>query len=261
VETGGEGPGSPPPQGPPEEPPPAPPPAPPAPRPEPLTITADMLAPPPAPPPADARDFERGMSMKPGATLALIAANVAAFLWQVATGALESEETILAAGAFQTEAVLRGEVWRMGTSMFLHGGVDHLLGNCMALYVLGVAAEHGYGWRKGLAIYLATGLAGSLLCIPFEDRPCVGASGAIFGFLGLMAATFLRHRASFALRDRRVGPVLAVWAGWAFLTGFLDPNIANWAHVGGFVAGAAAGGFLRPALLDRGAPGGDPVAG
>jgi rhomboid protease GluP len=201
------------------------------------------------------------MSLAPRATLALVAANTAVFLWQVATGALETEETILAAGAFQTEAVLHGEVWRMGTAMFLHGGIDHLLGNCMALYVLGVAAEHAFGWRRGLAVYLATGVAGSLLCIPFEARPCVGASGAIFGFLGLMAATFLRHRASFTLRDRRVGPVLAVWAGWAFLTGFMDPNIANWAHVGGFVAGVAAGGLLRPSLPGPPAAAAAPVAG
>src|SRR6187397_864692 len=94
--------------------------------PEALSITADMLAPPP--PPVETRiDFERGMSVVPLLSLALIAANVAVFVWEVVTGALESEGAITRAGALHRASVLHGEVWRLPWSMFLHGSVAHLL--------------------------------------------------------------------------------------------------------------------------------------
>lgn len=220
--------------------------APPA--PPPLLITADMLAPDPH---AGKRDFERGMSLAPAATLALVAVNVLVFAWQLSTGALESEERLLAAGALEGTAVGRGEVWRLGTSMFLHGGFDHLIGNCIALYILGMAAEHAFGWRRMLPAYLAAGLAGSVASVLVEPRPTVGASGAIFGLMGLLIVMLRRNRDRLFVRDGRIGVVLLAWAAWSVATGFLDPAIANFAHLGGFAAGALAGLVIRPPLLDH----------
>jgi len=207
-----------------------------------------MLA---ADPTAGRRDFERGMSLAPAATLALIAANVLVFGWQLATGALESDERLLAAGALEGAAIGRGEVWRLWSSVFLHGGIEHLVGNCIALYILGMAAEHAFGWRRMLPAYLATGLAGSLASVLAEPRPTVGASGAIFGLMGLVIVMLWRHQDRIFVRDRRIGVVLLAWAVWSIATGFFDPQIANFAHLGGFAAGALVALRLRPPLLDR----------
>ncbi|HEU4566338.1 MAG TPA: hypothetical protein VFS05_16865, partial [Gemmatimonadaceae bacterium] len=78
----------------------------------PRPITSDMLASPP--PRRDGRmDFERGMRYAPPLTLALLAANIALFVWQLAVGALESREAIVQAGALVRDRVLAGEVWRL----------------------------------------------------------------------------------------------------------------------------------------------------
>jgi rhomboid protease GluP len=87
-------------------------------------------------------DFERGMGYWPPATLALIGALVAVFVWQVASNALHTEAGIVDAGALVRSRVLEGEHWRMLSATMLHGGFDHLLGNCIALYILGLAGEH-----------------------------------------------------------------------------------------------------------------------
>jgi membrane associated rhomboid family serine protease len=103
----------------------------PQPEPAPVTITADMLAEPAA---GEGRvDFERGMSVFPRVCLALIVANVGVFAWEAASGALASPQSIIAAGALHRASVLAGEVWRIPWSTFLHGGVGHLVGNCIAL--------------------------------------------------------------------------------------------------------------------------------
>jgi rhomboid protease GluP len=202
-------------------------------------------------------DFELGMSYFPRLTLALIVVNTIVFGWELAIGALDNKEALLRAGALEQQAVVRGEVWRLLSSVFLHGSVDHLLGNCIALFVLGMACEHAFGLRRTLGIYLVSGLAGSLLSVAIEGGPTVGASGAIFGMLGCVIVFLYRFRHQFTVRDTRIGFVLAIWAGYQILTGFLNPQIANFAHLGGLIGGAVTGLVWRPTLLpveDRAAP-------
>jgi rhomboid protease GluP len=194
-------------------------------------------------------DFERGMSYLPRLTLLLIAANVIVFGWQLASGALASRQAMIDAGALEQQAVFRGEGWRLLSSVFLHGGFDHLLGNCIALFILGMACEHAFGVRRTLGIYLVSGLAGSLLSVAIEPGPTVGASGAIFGILGCVTVFLYRYRHQLHLRDGRVAAVLAVWALYQFATGFLHPYIANFAHLGGLIGGAATGLMWRPILI------------
>lgn len=215
---------------------------------EPLVISEEMLE---AEPARDPRlDFERNMSMAPRVTLALIAVNVAVFIWQLAAGALEDEKTIVAAGALVRDRVLgSGEGWRLGSSMFLHGSPDHLLGNMIVLYILGVAGEHAYGWRRMLGLYLASGLTGALLSMAFSPGPSVGASGAIFGLMGGVIVFLYRHQKHFFLRDKRIGLVLVIWGCYQIATGFLTPFIDNFAHIGGIIGGALAGLVCKSPLL------------
>lgn len=66
------------------------------------------------------------------------------------------------------------------------------------------------------------------------------AGGAIFGLLGLLAASLHMHRERMIVRDRRLPMVLLVWAVYALINGALSPRVDNLAHAGGFVAGTAA---------------------
>jgi rhomboid protease GluP len=209
----------------------------------PITITSSMLT---AAPRRGPMDFEQGMRAAPPLILVLLAANVAMFAWEVAAGALWDEETIIAAGALARDRVLAGEAWRLVSAMFLHGGWDHLIGNCIVLYIVGMAVEHAVGLARTAVVYFVSGVAGSLLSLLMSPGPSVGASGAIFGLVGSVIVFLYRHQDKFHLRDKRVGFVLAIWAGYQVLTGFLTPYVDNMAHIGGFLGGAVVTLGLRP---------------
>lgn len=199
--------------------------------------------------PAEHRtDFERGMSYFPPLTLVLIVANVAVFGWELASGALQSEEGIVAAGALHRERVLGGEVWRVFTATFLHGGFDHLLGNCLMLWIVGMALEHGVGLARTAAVYFVSGLGASLLSLAAHPGPSVGASGAIFGVTAAVVAFLYKYHRLFVVRDKRVGFVLGVWALYQIGIGFMHPLIDNAAHTGGAVCGALLVLLMRPKL-------------
>lgn len=214
------------------------------------TIREDMLA-----APAETRqDFEKGMSLAPWLTLVMIAANIVVFGITLANGALQSEEAIIGAGALVRTRVLEGEVWRLVSAMFLHADFGHVFGNCLALYVLGVAGEHAYGHARLGFLYLTAGVGGALASTALTMGPSVGASGAIFGLMGVMVAFFRRHGKHFILRDNRVGVVILVWALYSIVTAFAVPYIDNSAHIGGLLTGFAVGYALRPEILERSGP-------
>jgi len=194
-------------------------------------------------------DFERGMSSVPVVTVGLIVANAVIFFVTVSRGFLQSESAILSAGALSRDLVLQGEIWRLLSAMFLHGGIDHLIGNAVGLFIVGMAAEHAYGKLEMAAAYLISGLAGSAFSVLMNPGPAVGASGAIFGLLGAVIVFFLKYRDLFHLRDKRVGNVLLVWAGYSVVTSYFAPFVDNAAHVGGLIGGAFCGYLLTPRLL------------
>ena len=214
----------------------------------PLVISADMLA--PARPRETRIDFERGISYVPKITLVLILANVAMFIVELATGALKDSESIIGAGALHRDNVLRGEVWRMVSAMFLHGGFDHLLGNCVVLYIVGMGCEHGVGIWRTTAVYFVAGLCGSLLSVMANPGPSVGASGAIFGLTGGLIIFLYRHRAIFFLREKRTSVVLAIWAAYQIAVGFLTPFVDNFAHIGGLIGGALCMWPMKPRMAE-----------
>jgi rhomboid protease GluP len=222
---------------------------------EPLTVTPDMLAGEPVDvtpdmladdDPAERVDFERGMKYWPPATLALIVTLVAVFVWQELNGSLRTEAGIVDAGALVRSRVLEGEYWRMLSATLLHGSGDHLFGNCVALYILGLAGEHALGSFRVLILYLASGLAGSLASVLTGPGPSVGASGAICGLMGGVVLILYRYRHVYHVRDKEIGLVLAGWGAYTILIGALDPRIDNWAHLGGLVCGALLAFGIRP---------------
>ncbi len=217
---------------------------------EPLLITPDMLAGARAP-----RDFERGMRMLPPLTLLLIACCVAMFAWEIASGALSDKDSIVAAGALTRDGVLAGEWWRLISAPFLHAGPDHLIGNCLVLYIVGLACEHALGFAQTAVVYFTSALTGAGLSMAFRPGPSVGASGAIFGVLASVVVVLIRYRHQFYVRDKRIAVVLAAWAAWQVLTGLASPFIDNFAHLGGIAGGALVTLGMKPRLLHEGSPG------
>ena len=210
--------------------------------------------------PAEQIDFERGMVYWPPATLALIVTLVVVFVWQLSTDALLTQNGIIDAGALVRGRVLEGEYWRMFSATLLHGGGDHLFGNCVALYILGLACEHALGAWRLLALYVASGLAGSLASVLSGPGPSVGASGAICGLMGAVVLILYRYRRVYHVRNKEIAFVLAGWAAYTIVIGALEPQVDNWAHFGGLIGGAVIALGIRPRVAVALASGESPAS-
>ena len=140
------------------------------------------------------------------------------------------------------------------TSMFLHAGWMHLLGNMLFLYLFGDNVENRLGSFLYLCSYLLCGIAGTLafyVYFPASEVPSIGASGAIFGVMGMYLLLFPRNRVRvfyfiFILIGRIAIPavwVIGFWAGWELFYSHVqsihnsDSGIGHMAHAGGFLTG------------------------
>ncbi len=211
----------------------------------------------------------------PFITLAFIAA--CAVVWLVVQGAGMSEaalvQSVCELGAIpgeMTGAVRPGTTISLGeglacraggltwsaalTSMFLHGGWLHLIGNLWFLWIFGNNVEDSMGHSRFIVFYLLTGLvatAAHVLSQPDSPVPTVGASGAISGIMGAYLVLYPRAKVNtlvFLIIILRVIKIpaavfLGLWFAMQLLSS-LTPQapggggVAFWAHIGGFVAGA-----------------------
>lgn len=180
-------------------------------------------------------------------TWALLAVNAAVWLLMQLSGGSSNPDTLLRFGAMFGPLVASGDYWRLFTAMFLHVHLLHLLMNCLALWIFGKLVEGVYGRHRFALMYLIAGLSGSALSYIFNrDAIAAGASGAIFGVLGALAAYFLAHRDLLGDWGRRNFMSLAVVAVINLAIGALWPGIDNWAHLGGLIGGFLAGMALAP---------------
>jgi membrane associated rhomboid family serine protease len=232
-----------------------------------------------APPPAW-RELQRRLRAPAPVTAAvlagLVAIHVGLFLLELTVRPLGSLENLLSSilamkldgpllerfGAVTPDLFARHEEWRLLTAALLHGGSFHLVANGVSLYAVGRLVERICG-RLALAVALVSGaIAASLASALGEAALMVGASGAIFALVGVLAtgvrgpelppglAPALRRRivlvaaitfvggAAWNLLVRKLGSVSAPWRGF--------PEVSNVAHAGGFAAGLAFG-LLLPA--------------
>ncbi|HET9553425.1 MAG TPA: rhomboid family intramembrane serine protease [Anaeromyxobacteraceae bacterium] len=207
----------------------------------------------------------------PLVTWALVAINVGAFAWQLASGL---ERSVLTGGAVPYELLTLQDVWppdlvppplTVLTSMFLHGGLLHVGGNMLFLWIFGNNVEDALGRRRFLAFYLVSGLAAAAAqtlatavqasgLAPSDASallgvPMVGASGAIAGVLAAYLVLFPRAGVQtlffFLVFFRVVTLPAAVFIGLWFLAQVGNavlggaPGVAVFAHLGGFLAGLA----------------------
>jgi len=147
-------------------------------------------------------------------------------------------------GANNSAVFANGEYWRLVTAIFLHAGMMHVLFNAAALYNLGVQVESVYGWARTLILFLVAGVAGSAASAIFNGYYLVGvgASGAIFGLIGVIAVFGYRRGGTFG---RGVTQVAVRWAVYSLVFGFLL-GADNAAHIGGLIGGGALALLVPP---------------
>jgi len=149
------------------------------------------------------------------------------------------------------------------SSMFLHGGWFHFLGNMLFLYIFGDNVEDKFGHGRYLFFYFAAGIAAALTQVyinPSSEVPMVGASGAIAGVLGAYIFMFPTARVAtlipififFQVVELPAFLFLGIWFLMQAVSGVFSLGIASdgggvafWAHIGGFAAGAILFPFLR----------------
>jgi rhomboid protease GluP len=182
-------------------------------------------------------------------TTLLLAAIAVGYVLEILTGGTDG--TLVQIGANYGPAVLHGQWWRLVTSMFLHGGIVHLLLNGWALFQLAALFELWLGSVRLLLVYFVSGIAGSLASALFMQGPSVGASGAIFGLLGALIAFLLRRREFLTPQARSLLTQLVGWAVINVVFGFSAQGIDNAAHLGGCAAGLLLGFVLRENALYR----------
>jgi membrane associated rhomboid family serine protease len=206
----------------------------------------------------------------PWVTWALIAINVAVFLSYFPS--LSGSEPMLVA-FFDRWALVPAEVvggldsHTLLTSMFLHGGWMHLIGNMLFLFIFGDNLEDLLGHLGFLGFYLASGLAAAasqILADPGSAIPMVGASGAIAGVMGGYLLMFPKARIDvlviiivlIKIFTIPAWLMLGIWFALQLVNGLAmdvaGGGVAYWAHAGGFVAGLA---LMLPVFLRRGGPG------
>lgn len=184
----------------------------------------------------------------PIATISLLAINIGIFIAMVASGiSFITPQTgqVLRWGADYGPYTLSGQYWRLITSMFLHFGIIHILGNMWCLWSLGQLAEKLVDSVSLLGLYLITGIGASLLSLSWDPmRVSAGASGAIFGIAGALISVL--YFGNLGLQPAGVRKLLGYVVRFALLNLLfgLQGHIDNMAHLGGLVTGLLAGFFL-----------------
>jgi membrane associated rhomboid family serine protease len=197
---------------------------------------------------------------RPYVNYSLIAINVIVFVWEIIVTGYFSDQQAVAEIFSKYGAIpifiLNGDVLSILTSMFLHGGIAHLIGNMVFLFVFGDNIEDRFGHIKYLLIYIAWGATAAIIHSIFAVSagggtiPAVGASGAISGVMGAYLVMFPRSKiftviVAFFITTVRI-PALAYIPFWFILQvifGLIDPfgGVAYVAHIGGFAVGVGTG--------------------
>jgi rhomboid protease GluP len=160
-----------------------------------------------------------------------------------------SAASLLGWGADYGPLTLGGQPWRVLSNVFLHFGILHVSLNMLALWNSGAVVERIFGRVAFAVAYFAAGVTGSLASLVVHPQTVsAGASGAVFGVYGALAAFLVRERGAIP------APVLSKLRGVALsfiayniLYGLNSPQIDNAAHIGGLLGGAMAGALLaRP---------------
>ncbi|RPI26835.1 MAG: rhomboid family intramembrane serine protease [Acidobacteria bacterium] len=230
-------------------------------------------------------DDDRNLSGPAYVTILLVVANVLVFLiqlayppistgWAVVPSEISTGQDLIGIQAIDTGQGVAQIQHTPGpspiyltllASMFMHGGIMHILGNMMYLWIFGDNVEHRFGAFPFLLFYLASGLAGSLAHValdPASTIPSLGASGAISGVLGAYLVLFPRNRVHAVIFYTVVSiPAVAaigLWIVFQFINGIgsiavssQTGGVAYAAHIGGFFAGVILALIMRVIIREE----------
>jgi rhomboid protease GluP len=204
------------------------------------------------PPVEHSENTQRVAAVVPYYSIILIVCLVLVFISQlVADGSnsfLEGGRISVLLAGFVKQLFNAGQYWRILTGASLHGGLAHLLLNCYALYVLGRLIETLSNRAHLAIVFLISAVFGGVLSLIFiPDIPSVGASGGIVGFLGYLTVYGFKRRK--LLPESFLQNMLFNVGLIAFFGIFIMPNIDNFGHLGGLLAGAAYGWAQIPGDL------------
>ncbi len=186
-------------------------------------------------------------------TWAIIATDVGVFLVDAALGGFTgmalfgSGGPLVEAGAIYGPAVAAGEWWRIFTSAFLHLGLLHIAFNMYALWLFGPIIEQMYGHFEYAVAYLLCAAGGSVLTILLApQQPAAGASGAIFGLLGMAFVVSRRRHLVLGPQARAIVSQAGTLLFLNLIITFASPRISWTGHLGGLLIGVVIGWLLVP---------------
>lgn len=174
-------------------------------------------------------------------TTAILVLNV---LFFAETAIMGDRSLLMRYGALVHWAPFNTEVWRYVSSMFLHGGFDHLLFNMFAVFVFAPPLEYLLGGLKYAALYFGSGVIGNLASILLNEpgTVSVGASGAIYGIFGAYLYMIAFTRSMLDPASRKTVQVLLIMG---IIYTLLFPRMNVYAHLGGLVGGVILFSNLR----------------
>ncbi len=204
---------------------------------------------------------------KPVITYAFLAINIVVFVYSFSLGSgINSFITMY--GTIPSEITSGVDYYTLLTSIFLHGGWMHLIGNMLFLWVFADNIEATIGSPKFLVFYILGGLAANGAHIYFNlgsNIPCVGASGAIAAVLGAYLVMFPKSKVKVLVlilfRNFKIPAIafLGLWFIQQLISGVGSisettetSGVAWWAHIGGFVFGILAGWWFRDLIRNDG---------
>ena len=202
-------------------------------------------------------DENRQGHITPVVNYVLIAINVVVFFFQISLGSEGAIQSFINRyGVIPEEILGRQDLYTLLTSMFMHGGWAHIIGNMLFLMVFGDNVEDAFGHFGYLVFYLGTGLAASaahILLNPGSTIPSVGASGAISGILGAYIIFFggnaIRVLIGYFVTVVPAWMMIGLWAVQQFIATYGSLAVTEQTSGGGVAYAAHAGGFLAGLIL------------
>lgn len=197
---------------------------------------------------------------KPYFSYAFIGINIVIYIFQISLDTQSMRGFVNTYATIPSEIMAGQDYFSLMTSMFLHGSIMHIIGNMLYLWVFGDNIEAVIGNSRFLLFYVSGGLLASLAHIllnPASSVPTVGASGAIAAIMGAYFVLFPKSKIKviFIVKIFYISALffLGIWIVQQIFSGLQDfgPNASEaggtawWAHIGGFIYGAAIGWLIK----------------
>lgn len=186
------------------------------------------------------------------------AINVMLLIWELVLGGFEEPASnpmlgppayilIVTGGRFNPDIIYKNQWWRFITAMFLHSGFVHIAMNLLTQIFVGLKLERLHGSFRVWPVYMLSGAFGNIFSAIFlPGTVSVGASGALFGFYGVLLVDLLKNWKAVP-NPKRSLIIMVVGLLVSFAMGLM-PGVDNYCHIGGFIMGILSGIVFIPAM-------------